>query len=362
MTKELKKTKTIVFDGCSGLNAWKGYERLRHKKSRRQNKTEEINGLPENQFCLLDNFRYYLSLYGLSLPDSLLGGMLGLWGFFFTRNNSINDEVINGRNGDFCAIFDRFQNLLTPSLTNKKIVLTKNNHEPFLRELSKHKTCIVWVDNFFINYSVYYKKTHYKSPLILKKVNPQTASVYDNGEKNILLEDFLLALIKDGKTFNIYYNPTSFLTWKSGKRLSIREGLSYILENMKAKNGLNGAFTGITGMYIFSEELEKCTNQDVLFNYYYQLNRPDGLAVCRSKIAEMLQLLKDKYNISVITAEKIQDYQNLSHEWRLIANLLFKLSVSYCEDLKQRVISRIHNIIRIEEDGLKELATLKEEL
>jgi hypothetical protein len=138
-------------------------------------------------------------------------------------------------------------------------------------------------------------------------------------------------------------------------------GLKYIVENLKSNVNNNGMYYGIAGIEKFAEDLINYEDLAFIYQIFYLLNNPSGLAITRKNISELCDEIHLKWS-NICTKECRDAYESLSESWRMVANLLFKVSRIGDKALQSRVVERVRNIIGYESEGIGLLESLAMEL
>lgn len=134
---------------------------------------------------------------------------------------------------------------------------------------------------------------------------------------------------------------------------TMKENMVQCNKSLLIKNGLNqmnDCFnkSGKQMLTEFRWELEHLTDTNRFYEYYYSLKMPGGLTNSRLALANISDIVKMKTllksNIKIIC-----DFgERLSYQWKMIANLLFRLSEQYELDLHQRILNRLDEVIIME--------------
>lgn len=292
-------------------------------------------------FCLAVNLKNYLQYQGIYLSESVMGAILSYMGFFFTTDQLKTREVIHGRNGSFSDMFARFQKRVLTPLQEKRYV-SFNEALIFINACIEEKIFpIVWIDSFYMDHSEYFNKATYWTLVILLEFKEDKIIYFDNGIRRITIDKLMKACYRKEKYW-IYAYQTS-LPFKMELNVAIQQGITGIVNDFRKYNR-------IKEMHQFHAFLVSCNDQESMFNLYYQLSRPGGLPQTRYEISNFLK----EYSYNCYS----KYYQEMSEQWKIIANLLFKLSRNWSKKNKHNIVSRLEHVIAMEEKGIKLLSSV----
>jgi|GEM_PF-2733378 hypothetical protein len=313
--------------------------------------------LEKGVLCFTANLRNYLSYYSLKCTENWLQGVLGCLGFFYTPSAETNN-VVHGLNGSWHDIFTRLQKQLDTPLSSFSV--NCNIHNLLNEIVDSYKIGLIWIDQYELDYSVYYKKTHLWGLVVFLGVEAEHIVIFDNGLRKIPIQIFAKAVSKDGKII-IYYSGTECLIWGKKDKIIVLEGIQATIECLTSVNSVNNEYYGILGMEKFLYDFISCVETERIYNFYYQLNRPSGMTLSRESMVRFCIELKEKWPF--LKTESCQMiYEEAKDKWRKIANLLFKLSNTGSEELKKRIIHRFHDVIELEKEGVTSLQVLTQQL
>lgn len=311
-------------------------------------------------FCFLANLCSYLDYYNLSINESKLGMMIGYFGFYFTTKKLASKEIILGRNATFEEMFQTFQLVLERPLKTKIFSCFSEATEFINRKLKEGIIPMIWIDDFYLNYSPYFKLSHYESLIILLEISEDSILIYDNQLRRVEKQSFEEAVLMND-SITIVYTEEEKLSWAENENSILVNGIDRILKKFYFEESFDDQYLGFYGMEKFLENLEKNKDRNEIYNYFYQMNRASGPAVTREKMYFFLKDLELSCpNIDVKLCEDL--YNKLSVAWRKIGNLLFKLSTNLDNNLKGRILARIVETIESEKLALKELEKVQLQL
>ena len=310
----------------------------------------------KGSFCILSNLRNYLNYYGLAVSEAWLGGIIGYMGFFYTKNPIATKEVIHGRSGSFEYMFQCLQQLLENPLKYLKVKADANVAKEVGRVLSEYKLMLVWLNDFYLEYSPYYKLGEFWSLAILSEVQDSKAVIFDNGFKELSCDTFLQAVNCNGEG-RFYYTTENCLNWSESERTLLLNGFSRTVARLENKIEDEGEFYGICGIENFAEDLSKCRDLEKIYGFYFQMNRPGGLALSRENMKKVFIQMEAK-GFAYQVNEAVMIYEKLSEGWRKIACLLFKLSNSEDLSLRGRIVERVYEMLEYEKKGLMAIKAL----
>lgn len=303
--------------------------------------------LNTGRFCFITNLNNYLHHHGITFTENELACALGYWGFSFENTKEMN---VCGRNNNLQTLFEVFKSLFNIE------EIKPNDQNLYSLEFVQHILSqniypIIWLDTFYLEHSIYFKQAHHHTLCIILNVDSNLIHFFDNGLFTIKTTEFL-SLLKTQSMQPTYYCRQS--EQKYHKELLINNGLVKVAANFTAKS----PHQGFNGMYAFLEYFKKLKDTKEIYNVYFQLNRPGGLAISREMFSEFLCELKTNHNLE-IPNDLIEAYNNLTKDWRLIANLCYKLSFEYDATLHKRIIDRIEKVFLDEKLGHEKLIKIQ---
>lgn len=314
----------------------------------------------KGKFCLLSNIRNYLWVHDICFTEDWLGGILGCWGFYYASPGSGTNEVLHGRNGSFYDIFNKLQIRLPISLTKTVLDAECDVLDQLKKLQSRSNPLIVWVDSFFLGYSLHYLKDHCKCLVLLLQIDENEVIIFDNGMHKADKGQFLQATDMEEIYFCDFIEKND-LYWKTNGAQAIVKGLQDIVFGLTDIVAKNNGFYGFRGMEQFVLDLAACSDLGIFYDYYFSLSKPGGLYLSRTSISRLCKEIGIKWG-GLYTGQIVDQYGDLAEQWRKAANLLFKLSVSGDCDLRNRIVVRINKIIELEKKCMKTLSGLSEQL
>jgi hypothetical protein len=297
-------------------------------------------------FCFLSNLRNYLQYYGLNISENFLSVAIGYMGFYFNKNTLASREVVHGRDYSFNILFERFRECIDTPVQEYRDYCDERTI-CFLKGLLNEKIVpLLWINDFYLKHTEYYKRCEYKSIVPVIAIEGQKVMYYDNAIREMAISEFLNAVAFAG-VCEAYYIKGRSVNWKADKAVIVQNGLGTIAQGLTNAYRHWEFYTGIEGMKQFMLAVEGCNDKDTIFNYYYQLNRPGGLAVTRENMGIFFTQWCDE-NEQQALQECRNIYERLSTQWRVISNNLFRLSRFYNVELHVRIIERIQDVIDME--------------
>jgi len=314
----------------------------------------------KEQLCLLSNLCFFLSHHGIKCSEDWLAGLLGSYGFCYDKAPEVKKNVVNGLSGGFSDIFQNYVGAMKHPL--QKYELTINGL--FIGELQSllaiYGPGLIWIDQYYVEHSPYYLSDSCWSVIVVFGIQNEKVLYFDNGCRFIGQEGFTQAIDKGGRC-ELFFASKAGLGLEKREFDLVRDGLTRIIDTMKRRNNFSSCIKGIRGIRYFAGKVKRCDEPGDLNNFYYQINRPGGLTLTRDSMRRLLKELGTRYpHIDTSASEEI--YTRLTNDWRLIGNLLFRLSVIGDNELRKRIVCRIIKAARLEEEGVAQLEQLQREL
>ncbi|MEK3834089.1 MULTISPECIES: hypothetical protein [unclassified Paenibacillus] len=300
-------------------------------------------------FCFLANVRNYLQFHGLNVSEDWLGGILGLVGFRINQDVRGADYLF-GFNGDFQELFIRFEALFTHKLTRIDV--------PVIQDLEQMRRTpyLIWVNDFYLEYSPNYGVKDCGRIVVFLHLSEERFTYYDNGIRELDTDIFAKAAgFGDGLV--TLYTFDGLPVWKEDRYLMERRGLLGAVKHMNMTSH-GDMLLGYDGLNKLCETIRTHTGEEQIYPIYFQLQRPGGLAQSRLLMSRFIAEIKRERDIYGDSED--EEFHDLSEQWRMIANLLFKLSHTMEEDLRARIIERVMHAVQSERKafaGLEQLAT-----
>jgi len=249
----------------------------------------------KGHFCFLSNLREYLNYYGYPCTESWLGGMIGFMGFYYSTKALPSKEVIHGRNGTFHELFYCLQERLDMQLTGKEFFSDEECLNQVEEILNTKHPVLVWVDQYYLDYSSYYHMAHYWSLVHVTGISEDGVKLYDHEIRHVSIKDFKKSIISSEKA-RIYYKKNQLIGYRYSEAEVVSAGFQRVIELMQ-KGSEGEEHYGIRGMECFMEELKLSSDQEKLYNICYQLNRASGAAATRRSMCTYLSELKSKWEL-----------------------------------------------------------------
>ncbi len=306
-------------------------------------------------FCFLANLKEFLNYYGFYCTENWLGGIIGFMGFYYSMKELPSKEVIHGRNGSFDELFNCLQERLDMHLISE-VFSSENECLNKMKFILKTKNpVLVWVDQYYLNYSTYFETAHYWSLVNITGIYDDSVNLYDY-ETRCVSKDQFLKSIKDRGKVRIYYKNNKFIGYVGTEAEVVSAGLSRVVDMMQKRSDKDGYY-GIQGMECFMDDLPLYNDKKKIYNICYQLNRASGTTATRRSMCSYLNELKSKWEL-LDTNSCLNLYAELEECWKMVGNLVFKLSSTMDKELGLRIKERIKKIISLERKGLGYLQEL----
>ncbi len=312
-------------------------------------------------FCLVSNLIMFLNYHGIEITECEMCMLLGVYGFYFTREIRHQRDFINGRNGCFKHIFERFQLLFREKLKEEKVLLEKEAVCIKLLEKKLHNisSVVVKVNDYYLEHSNYYKSENYTSYVVLIKIFNNAVKFYDNGVRELPIQEFMKAINFDKMAY-IYYTEEKKpkISYQEDASQAIKNGFEQFWKNMYCVvDDFESNFYGFQGMKKLSQEFEYMHDSSYWYNVFFCLNNPSGMFETRCLLSQYVKIIYDtKHEESILMCSN--RYKEISEQWRVLANLFFKLSRIYSDELALRISRRIEQLINSEKECLQELRTI----
>lgn len=303
--------------------------------------------LTKGRFCFITNLNNYLQSANIYLSENEFACSLGYWGFHFDNSKEMN---VCGRNDDLKTLFQSFKTIY--SLTDFTCdSFSKNVSLDFLQKsIKKNIYPLIWIDSYYLEHSIYYNKAHNDAVIVILHADQDNLCFFDN-ELHTINTDLYFSILKTKKLPPTYYYLTNMNHYN--KEQLISKGFTKIVTNFST----DSPYSGHNGIRLFLNHFKQITNKQDVYDVYFQLNRPGGLTISRQMFSELLLELQNNSNW-IINRKVIDIYENLANDWRLIANLCFKLSFEYNSTLHNRIADRIENVFLNEKIGHEELKVI----
>ena len=306
--------------------------------------------LQKGIFCFVVNLRNILEMHSIKLSEEELAFILGYWGFSY---GAIKHELIAGRNADLFVLFDRFKTIFPMQYCSLELASHEECLVFLLEKNSSGEPLLVWFDTYYLDYSPNFLKFHYHTIIVVLGSDKNEITFFDNGLRVLNQNTFLKGMLKP---FNVYF-------FDKGKQINfsktdlVHSGHRQIVDNFLSPT----SNLGLSGMRFFLKSFRHFVAPEKFYEIYFQLNRPGGLAISRTTLEKCLS---SSTIVEILGAEEnlVKRLEIQSNKWRLIANLCFKLSYGYDQNLHCRVQDRIAEIVELEEQTAIDIKNLEKNL
>ncbi len=310
-------------------------------------------------FCFLVNLRCYLQCYHLDMSESTLAAMLGYWGFYYSAVAVPSKEVVHGRSGTHEDLFARFMHCLAQPLTHVQLATGKECLQSLRELLEQDHIPLVWINDFYLAHTEYAGIASYWSVVPILDVREDQVLFFDNGRYRLNPQVFCKAVDRNGQV-DIHYTSLRTIWQSESAEKAIARGLMITVDRLGGAS-IDNEYQGVYGMVAFMRDVERSRDMPALYNYYRQLNRPGGLSITRGQMHDLCTALQHRWP-ALSTEHCAAIYNQLSNTWRVIANLLFKLSRTDDRQLQQRLAQRIRDIVDLEQEGFESVKAIAEQL
>jgi hypothetical protein len=278
----------------------------------------------------------------------------------FYKLKPVKYENVRGSGLDFIEIFEYFQSILKNPL---KLVEPADYNE-FIKFVESHtqsgSLLFVWVDHYYAKYSVYYGEAHHKGLAVIENVNGTVVDIFDQKNEKLSLNEFMKLINCSGK-ITMFYNPQGTIELLNNEAKTMAAGLLKSYDNLTTLKERKDEFYGINGIKKFAEYYSNCSDAKTLYSYFYEMTRASGLSDIRSNIVELCEDISIRWP-EIDTSKCAEVYKILIKKWNLVANLTYKLSTEYDNDLHSRITQRIKDAAVLEAEGAAELKSIAESL
>jgi len=310
-------------------------------------------------FCTLCNTRSLFEYYGFNLTESMYCGLSSYLGFFYTRENLESKEYLYGRVGNHEVILRNLCKALNINIREKRVQNSEEAWKIAKERIEERIPFLLCVDDFYLEYHLYFNKTHYLRVVDLIGFDEEEGIVflYDIENRTLSIENFKRARDSkvDGiKIQNMWYEfgfPPEFPSLIEPTKKGIKQTAETMLD--KESDGIR--LYGIVGIRNFAEDIGgwvKRWGEEELYinieNMYVQINRPGGPTVSRFLFSKFLFAASSILNNKEL--HKIaKEFMELSRAWEIIGNLFFKWGAG-AQDIIPRIQSRLLTIADREEN------------
>lgn len=313
----------------------------------------------KGNFCFLANVKTFLSNFDMQQEEYWLGGMLGVMGFYFTTLKTGIPSVVNGRSDEFEGLYAHFVEYLKEPLVTERFT---GKEEALARAgalLRAGMVPMMWMDEYYLPLAYNYGKNHLWVMAVIQKETEAGFEIFNN-EKRIMPKEKSEELIFRDGVIEIQYAP-SRPGWKYTEKEMAVKGLRQVVDNLRKTSSLEEQYFGIEGMREYKKVFEACRDFNVVYDYFYEMNRGGGLYKTRRNMHLFLQELEKRWPSRQGQA-CTSLYADLEEKWTKITNLTFKLSISKDPGLQQRIGKRLEEAILLEERGTKQMEELMKAL
>lgn len=292
-----------------------------------------------NKFCLMSNLVYFINMNRLYVNEEHLSVMMGIYGFIY-KKDEIPFERLKGVNGNFDELFSRISSLL--GIIMKKYVTYQSNE--YLKKIAEELECkhsvITWINDYYNPYSIYYHKERFFRPIVVTSINQNYIQVYDNKIINYEKRDWIKLTNDKEQRFSIYTMKENNQNFDDIDRVFLfQKGIDYMVNQFYS--------SGIGMLDKFGVEISNIQDSKKLYEYYFSIKRPGGIVYSRTKLACIcMNPLIDKCIFHKRTMCKKS--KELAYKWKMLANLMFRLSQQYSKQLHCGISQRLEEIIKYE--------------
>lgn len=310
----------------------------------------------KGDFCFLANIKTYLGKYNLQYDEYWLGGIVGVMGFYYTTITTGIPAVIHGRSEEFEGLYADLMDCLLEPLQIEQFTKKEEVFNRITDLLKAGVTPMMWMDEYFLPEAYNYQKNHLWVMAVILESNDLELLIFNNEEMRVSKAEMDLMMRRE-EFIELQYTMSGQLGWKYPQVEMAIKGLQRVARNISKKVSSKEEFYGLEGMKVFISKFQYSRNYEEIYDFFYQMNRGGGLYKTRRNMKLFLEEIVRRWTGGEANS-CIAIYEDLEEKWTKITNLIFKLSV--CKDLalQQRIVSRIEQVILLEEQGIEEIYKL----
>jgi hypothetical protein len=248
--------------------------------------------------------------------------------YFGVRNDKV--EILNGISGDSTYLLANSLSLLNL----KKIDVDLNIKN---RDVWQNHSLLI-VDDYYLSYNPFFGKKHNQRFVVAEAQTTTKSSIFDIEFCHLPTDELDQAIVG---IFNLrrnsILNEASTIDTILIRRLSSRQ--------QAAKLHYIGTIE------TFAEDLAAKGSQwsnSIFETLHFCVNRPAGPSVIRHEMGNALAILAEHQNCRNLI-EMSTVFFKISHQWKIIGNLFFKLSRIWKPKVAVRVYERILRVAKLEE-------------
>ena len=211
--------------------------------------------------------------------------MIGYVGFYFSLDRMKLGEAVLGRNNSF-------QDMLRQAITclgQHNFTMTElniENKENIYDLVAAYGALLIWIDEYYLPDSYYYKKYHFNGLVCVEEVSSQNITIYDRLSQKISLSEWYEIIELQRKCKVVYCNK-DFI---GSDCKDIKYGIKIICQQMMIKDP--NKEKGLYGLREFIKFIKECNNMGAIEAISYQLKRPSSPMYSRKDLAYILQKKK----------------------------------------------------------------------
>jgi len=249
--------------------------------------------------------------------------------YFGVSNDSV--EFLNGISGNS-------NDLLSNSLSS--LALKKVNLDPDLQNESIWQNhFLLTVDDYYLPYNPFYDKKHNQRFVVAEANADGKSTIFDAGYRHLSFHELNQAIVA---VFSLRGAPT--LHDSNAIDHILMAQMSNLLKDAKSRY--------IERIVEFAEDLAAKASrwEKAVFEImYFCINRPAGPTIIRQEMGNALGILGKRQKSRHLT-EISRAFLAISHQWKTIGNLFFKLSRNQTQKVAVRVYERILRVAELEGD------------
>lgn len=295
-----------------------------------------ING-DDDSFCFFRNMSYYLSANN-PVNSDVIGAVLGAYGFRYYPDNT-SYEQISGIRMTFDDLLHAFLQYIKADWREEIFI----EYDTLVnRTKSYGLPCLFWIDDYYLPFSIHYQESHFCRPVILTTQN-SGIQIFDNNILPVRADKIIREMVEAHEIKIVFLNKfNQCFQWDKQFVEDIEFGIKCIHENFFQTDSNHGERGLFALLNYFTEENKK----EMYYQLYFQMNRAGGLVKTRLNLSNVFKII---INHNLAKTERVrqcmQYFADLSEEWRMIANLIFRISQIDDDLLKQRLVQRMRQNI-----------------
>ena len=325
--------------------------------------------------CFFSCFADIMKYNGINVSEEMILGLSTGINFNVYYNNDNNIKIECSDIYDNAFEIKRCLSLFGFKLDCHILHDTKEFMILIKKNLENDQPVMVSIDVFYLEYHIDYQKAHAGHDIVVYYIDNEKVYIADGYITTlhgsiykgfILLEDFIKA-IQLGEVIGENIQSLHTICKKSNMDYLRKSTLYKIMKDniLDFIGSTNKSKSFVENMKKLKDYISPINEEDLqLSNIIYNLNQIgimiNGLAgpvATRLLYSKFLRWGKSVCSID-IPETVIDEYTDLSGLWKVVGNLLFKISKTREINIKDRVLTRLNTIEKIETDLARKLCEL----